>query len=397
MQGFEGKRNDGTKTIFKIKNMNIIHCICDDKFIKGAMELFNEDRRHKNTYAFIKNKKRIFKARYLSAEDILILDEREFLQCVSNYDVVILHNWFTLREQIICKIPRICKIVWLAWGFDLYNPRNPMIPIQIYGKDTLEFEKQQNSIPIWITNLLNSYRARYRQKALSRVDFFSGVYPYEYDLLKKYKKVFRAKPLDFYYGSMQFFIKDEIDTHIDNKKKNVIIGNSADPTNNHYEALTQLLKISLDKDSKIIIPLSYGGNIKYKEWIKGYANKLYPNSINALDNYLPLHEYLQLVSNCKYAIYAHKRQQASDNILMQILYGANVFLSEDSFAFNHFKELGLKIFSLESDLNDNFQGLTDDDILLNRKILAQYYGQTSLLKRVLLMNDIVQNKKIIDT
>lgn len=369
--------------------MNILHCICDDKFIKGAMELFNSDKRLNNVFVFVSQKNRLFKAKYLSEKDIVLCDESQFIKSLANYDVVVLHNWFSLREQIICEIPQKCKVVWLAWGFDLYNPRNPMIPINLYCKDTCKHEMSKNTRPAILFKLLDKYRSRYREKALSRIDYFSGVYPYEFDLLKKYQQNFNAKPLDFYYGSTNFFIKDDISDTVDDSKKDVIIGNSADPTNNHYEALTVLSKVSYIKDCNIIIPLSYGGDNEYKEWVKSYATTLFGSRCKPIDAYLPLQEYLMLVSNCKYALYAHRRQQASDNILMQIMYGANVFLSEESLALKHYKDLGLKVFSIESDLNEGFSGLNKEDIIHNREILAKYYGQSSLIKRVLLIHDII--------
>lgn len=370
--------------------MKIIHCVFDEKFMKGAMDLFNSDTRHNNTYVYIANKQRSFNAKYLTREGISVIDDNDYLDMLPNYDVVILHSWFSASERTISKIPKKCIVVWLAWGFDLYNPRNPMIPICLYGDKTNPFVSSQKHRPIWAEKIIDGIRARYRNKALKRVDFFSGVYPYEYDLLKKHKSCFRAKPLDFYYGSLNFFVSDDYSTTVNDCRKDVIIGNSADPSNNHVEALTYLSKLSLQSDTRIIIPLSYGGSRKYTEWVKDYAQKLYPGIIKPLDNYMPIEEYTQLVSNCRIAIYAHRRQQASDNILMQIIYGANVFLSEESLALDHYRSLGVKIFSIEHDLNSNFHDLCKEDIINNRKIIANYYGQSSLLRRITIMNDRIQ-------
>ena len=81
---------------------------------------------------------------------------------------------------------------------------------------------------------------------------------------------------------------------------------------------------------KCIIPLSYCGSNEYKNEIEQRAKELFKDNLVSLRSYLPMNEYLNLISKCKTAIYLHNRQQASDNIFMQLNFGARVFMSSKS-------------------------------------------------------------------
>ena len=370
--------------------MRIIHCLWDDKFMNGAIELFETDKRHSNEYYYVsKDINRPFQ--YIKSEKARRVNIESFLKIASSADVVILHSLSSLSLSAIYRIPASVKVVWFIWGFDFYGSNYPVVPLALYMPDTLRFKnthKDAFSFNKRLRILFLDLRKRFLlDKALARIDYFSGVYPYEYDLLCQTREAFHGKPLDFYYGSLPFFIKDEVDLYIKKPRKNVIVGNSGDPTNNHYEALTAISSLSLDEDGRIIIPLSYNATDEYKTWIRQYAEQLFPGKVNTLESYLPFDEYSELVSGCRVAIYNHIRQQASDNILMQMLYGAKVYLSEASLAFDYFKGLGLSVFSLESDVNSINIPISDEEIYKNRRIISSIYGESSIIQRIIKIND----------
>ena len=110
-----------------------------------------------------------------------------------------------------------------------------------------------------------------------------------------------------------------------------------------------------------------------------------------LDAYLPLNEYLQVVSNCKVAVYFHERQQASDNVLMQLMYGARVYMSETSMMYKYLKSMGFYIYSLQEDKDDINLPLTKEQIITNREILCNHYSSSKLIERIKVMNNIICN------
>ena len=226
--------------------------------------------------------------------------------------------------------------------------------------------------------------------ALKAIDYFSGVFPYEIDLIKKSHPYFRAEPIDFYYGSAKdFFIKEDVSTNINHEKKNIIIGNSANMTGNHFDVIEILSKVNIEDDSKLIIPLSYGNIRGYADAVEKEAEKIAPGRVVSLRNYMPFNEYYELISTCRTAIYAHERQQASDNIFLQMIFGARVYMSETSSAYNYLKGIGLKVYSLQSDLSLFNDAMKDEDVINNRRILSSLYAPSKLIERVKTINTIL--------
>jgi hypothetical protein len=61
-----------------------------------------------------------------------------------------------------------------------------------------------------------------------------------------------------------------------------------------------------------------------------------------------------------------------------------VYLSEEGIDYKHFKSIGCKVFSIERDLNrknkDVLMPLSEDDIIYNRNILLNFYGEDAVLR-----------------
>ena len=135
--------------------------------------------------------------------------------------------------------------------------------------------------------------------------------------------------------------------------------------------------LQLDSNGKIIIPLSYPKDNKYKDWVKKMANSIWgENHVMVLDHYLPLADYLSIVSNCRAAVYFHERQQASDNVLMQLMY-------------RYLKSLGFYIYSLQEDSEGINEALCYEHIMHNRELLSNYFSSSKLLERVKVIDDII--------
>lgn len=370
-----------------------LHCLHDDKFIDGAISLFEEDVRIENTYILFSRNPRQDSFRLIKNPKAKIEYVDSFLNCVSNFDVVILHSLGSLPIELIYRIPTPIKVVWLMWGYDFYNFR--ICNIRLIGplsRKTLTLRECARFIKSFI--LFNLVEKNSYKKTLSRIDYFSGVFPYEYDLLihlEHYNSI-KAKPIDFYYGSTDFFIPEVPQREIDNRFINVIIGNSGDFGNNTLEAF-EILKDSLDSNNveKIIVPLSYGTNKLFIDKVKQKGKAIWGDKFMPLDTFLPLKEYLDVVSNCKVAVYFHERQQASDNVLMQLMYGAKVYMSETSLMYKYLKNMGFHIYSLQKDANTINTPLTNKQIIANREILSNHYSSSKLIDRIRVMNNIICN------
>lgn len=377
--------------------MKILHCLFDDKFMDGTIRVYDCDKRHSNEYLLVKNCPEKYRLRSIKSNRVRIVSPHTFLSLAQDFDVVILHTFVCLKYYYISKIPQNCRVVLYTWGFDIYGDSYPIVPIKLYDEETREYKKKchlpkglKNKVAILLSRLRNSVDGLFRRHALSRIDYFSGVFPYEYNLVKRYHRYFNAKPVDFYYGDTDFFINDTINTDIERGKINIILGNSAAMTNNHHDALTAISNVKLPPSTKIIIPLSYAGSPEYIQWVTDYAESLFPGRVNALKDYMPLQDYLDLTSHCKVAIFFHERQQASDNIFMQMMYGAKVYMSETSLAYNYLKEEGFVVFSLQSEADKLFDDMTDEMIMTNRRLLCEKYSAHTIIDRVRLINQQIE-------
>lgn len=362
--------------------LKLLHIVTDDKFIDGAISLFECDERVDNNYIII-GKECPFK--YIKCEKVHFVSDSNALDAINRFDAVVIHSLPAIPLSIIGKINNHIKVVWFAWGYDIYEKPYNFIPQNLYGPRTKKY--------LWLSFLKRTLFKirknekeqevkRFKEVFLRRIDYFSGVFPYEVDLLKQYHPLFHAQGVDFYYGSTTFFIPEDPDTNIVHGKKNIIIGNSGNPTGNHLDALSSLSSVSLDNDTKIIIPLSYGGTDRYNLKVEKEFNKIAPGRVLILRNYMPFNEYIDIISSCRAAIFAHERQQASDNIFLQMMYGARVYLSESSYAYKYLKEIGFSIFSYQNDIRLLNKELSEEEVMNNRRLLSSLYASSKLINRV---------------
>ena len=363
----------------------------DDKFIDGAISLFDSDENIENDYVLFLPDKSDYKIQRIKNPKATTENICNFQKKTSDYDVIVLHDLKCLPLNEIADIPEKKKVVWLMWGFDFYNTQ--ICDIKLLQPVTYKsrfFLNIYGYIKEKTTYLLKDRRLY--ERALNRIDFFSGVFPYEYDLFKSLKRYpdIKAKPIDYYYGSTDFFIPEEPSIELYNNHQNIVIGNSADICNNTLDVI-EIIKDILDiaHIEHIIVPLSYGGNPNHISRIKKEGLLNWGEKFTPLDTFLPLEEYLSLISNCKSAVYYHERQQASDNVFLQLLYGARVFMSESSLMYQYLRDQGYRIFTLQRDVNLINEPLSYDEVMVNRRLLSQNYSSSKLVERVRKMNIII--------
>ena len=116
-------------------------------------------------------------------------------------------------------------------------------------------------------------------------------------------------------------------------RNHVLLGNSATPTNQHWEALLTL-KASDFEPASILIPLNYG-DMEYANWISTKARALFGSTVSCLRDFLPLNEYQQQISECGMVIMNQTRQQALGNVFWALNSGKRVFLNPNGFNFQY--------------------------------------------------------------
>jgi 4-alpha-L-fucosyltransferase (fuc4NAc transferase) len=337
--------------------MIFLHWVTDDKFIDDLISVMEYTKGfHSHTYAIVTYDDS-YEFTYIKRyEDITLIRPNDFIAVLSSYDVIVLHGLRSGAFDFLNKMPHSIKVVWFAWGYDLYSApckKHPFIKIPLYRP--LTKSGTRNNLRGYLADLhvgFNYLRdKRSIEKAISRVDYFSGVIPQEYEMMKK-NPFFKAEPLDFHY----FSLNDEVsEINLKNPSPtgdNILIGNSGDPTNNHLDAFQYLRTIDI-LDKKIYVPLSYGGTEKYREEVKSVGKKYWGDRFVPLDTFLPYEEYCKIISSCGNVVMFHERQQAMGNIRQGLWYGCKVFLSISGLPYRYYNNLGLQVFSVQHDLNAN--------------------------------------------
>lgn len=352
--------------------LHIANIIRDQKFIDGQIayhELTADLCQH--DYFIVSWTKNI-EFKYMTKKDrVQVVNPDELINILgtNKYDALFIHNFLYMPLHYMWKVPASIKVFWFAWGYDFYNtPKDqPYVSVPLLHQKSKEllrelrasqariscFTKFKRSAKHCVKNLFQYNKQDHNdnpdvyKKAVSRVDYFSGVFPLEYDLLNQ-KPEFHAQKVAYEYTNPVDWDNDfETIPKIGN---NVLIGNSADINNNHLDMLDYLKEVDFS-GKKIIVPLSYGGSKQYANKIdKAYKELLGKECLTLLE-YMSREDYLELLSSVGVGIFFHERQQATCNIEELLRHGVKLFLSETSINYRHYKSVGYHIYSLQHDFN----------------------------------------------
>ena len=219
--------------------------------------------------------------------------------------------------------------------------------------------------------------------AVSRVDYFSGVFPTEYDMVKQ-QPFFLAKQILFNYNTKKgVFTESGINRDLHPIGNTIQVGNSANKLGNHRNTFWRLRHVELGK-RKVFTPLSYGGDPLYVSTVCKMGKRMFGDNFVPLIDFMPYDEYTKMTKSVSVAIHNIIQQAAVGNILLNLWNGAKVFLPEESIGYQYFKSLGFRIFSIERELNqENIDTRLDDkDIIDNRTLIIRYYSFDAIKEKV---------------
>ena len=337
--------------------MKILHLVVDDKFYEGSRKFFDSIPTFENTYVlYVPDKK--CQLRYIkNTQGLLFCSSMMELAGMirkGNFSCVYVHSLSPKRYKLIFAIPRGVKIIWWIWGYDMYASYRmlpPLVKIPLYKEQTSRFFKNdKQNIWSWLKRmyfcLLYPFDKFKRNYVLKRIQYYSPVLPIEFEYLKKSQQIkgelfWSAVPKRYSASVFSCFPVAQ----------NILVGNSATPTNNHIDVLS-ILK-NMPKAGTIIVPMSYGNGL-YRDFVKSYINNSFDvDAVRVLDTFMPLDEYNTLVKTCSHAIFGNMRQQAVGNIHLCLKSGVKVFFYKDSILYKQFKELcGFYVYTIEDDLNE---------------------------------------------
>lgn len=373
-------------------NLKLLHIISDEKFPDAAYRQFEEVAPGASTFmlpgkkAPIRHLKEIVPVRVSKLSFL----NPWFIKSLERYDAVILHSMTDFALELIGRASRETKFVWIGMGYDYYDLIYKK-PHDMLGHETESIVKEV--MPTFgkkgprnpIKKLLRSFlftNSRKKKELIQRADVFCPVLPLESESLKSALGQFQPKIVAWNYGAQSSLIDGDSNLGFVSGD-NILVGNSATPTNNHVEVFRRLIRIQLPERSKIIVPLSYG-DACYREKIVKLGYELFGEQFQPITEFMDFDRYVSLLRSCSVMVMNHKRQQGAGNIGIGVYLGAKVFVNPNSPLYEHYRDAGMIVFSvadLEEELTEGVGGLSVGLARCNRETLQQERGREAHLRK----------------
>ena len=237
-------------------------------------------------------------------------------------DKVILHGLFKSRfTMMLFFMPWLLKkCYWVIWGGDLY------------------------SFKISERNFKWKLKEFFRRSVIRRMGHLVTYIKGDYDLATEWYGARGQYHECFVYPSNLY--KDYAIPEVKHSSINILVGNSADPSNNHLEVFDKL-EVFKDQDIKIYAPLSYG-NQTYAKKVIEEGKKQFGDKFEPLTDMMPFDQYLEFLGLIDVAIFNHKRQQAMGNTITLLSLGKKVFMRSDITPWELFEDIDVKVFDVEN-------------------------------------------------
>ena len=373
--------------------MNVLHLVPDEKFIDFfSLSVSSINGIHHDYVVWTHEPSRPLKHIKTTPIHRIVgdayLTSSEMCIDLNGCDVLVLHYLSHAAIQMLKHVPDRVVTVWSGWGADYYD-LVPGGPQSLLGPETEKISKELNdlirsrSVSKFLKyNLLPFYKNIWGNRrifsAIRRVDFFSSPVPDDYTLLKSaLRENFRAKYVQFFYGSLEetFAIGS-----CDLTGSNILVGNSATPTNNHIDVFKRLAEIDI-AGKKVIAPLNYGDS-KYRECVVEKGKYYFGKRFYPILDFMPLDKYNTLVASCSAAVMNHYRQQAVGNIGAILYRGTRLYINKKSVLFNFFQHRNAHVYDfddLNSTNNASLDGLSEDKKKQNIEMLQNFWGKKNVI------------------
>lgn len=125
---------------------------------------------------------------------------------------------------------------------------------------------------------------------------------------------------------------------------NILVGNSADPSNFHEDVFRRLQPL-IRPGMRVLVPLSYGRKANVDK-VMAAGRALLGDAFQPLLDFMPLADYQVLLSTIDIAIFNHDRQQAMGNMIALVGMGKKVFLRPQVTSWSVFQSAGAHVFDI---------------------------------------------------
>lgn len=307
-----------------MRGKKILHVASCDKFIPPYVKFINEHFNCDEHEFLIKNG--MSDSELEQSDNVCLAGRATFSKLKYHYnliikmhraDKVILHSLIDIKlvQILFCTPWLLKKCYWMIWGADLYAYK--LVSNTRKGKVN-EFLRQRV-----ISNL--GHLVTYLDGDVALARKWYGAKGNYHECLMYTSNLYKEHQLS------------------ENTKAtvNIQLGNSADPSNNHIEALEKLLPFK-NENICIFVPLSYGQQ-EYALQVITQGKEWFGDKFKPLTEFMPFEEYLSFLGSIDIAIFNHKRQQAMGNTITLLGLGKTVYIRSDTTQWQFFEKKGIKV------------------------------------------------------
>lgn len=365
--------------------IRLLHIINDEKFTNGAIKQFSAFDNPINYFLIPKNSKS--ELTFTNLDNIQ--SERVFLCSYQNKDLVnvifrinpsaiVVHGLSNEHKKIIDALGGRFTFVLNSWGSDIYDSKylcatrfKPETRRVLNANLAQRTKLVIKTILRYLTRSAEFYKFKDIDFYLSKVSIISTVVYEDFVNLKcAYPDINNLQYVPFNY-----FIELSGKLLEANRSNGVLLGNSANPQNNHLDLFSLLKRRGLSTQ-RVMVPLSYGGSDHYKDKVlrRGYEIFGRQNFI-AITDFMKPEEYNLLLDKVGFAFFYHGYQQAFGNILSLLSRGVKIFMDPSNSACKELLKIGFKVFDIRDVNVDSLIPLPFEEQKYNFDLVHKFYGK----------------------
>lgn len=245
---------------------------------------------------------------------------------ISKSNKIMLHGLNDPRLTILLWLmPWVhSKLYWIIWGADLYT--------KVIDEKTIKWK------------VMEFFRKPLIKRIGHLVTYISGDVENArrwYGATGKYHEclMYKSNTID---SELSLNLRARTTPH---EGVNILVGNSADPANNHFEVLEKLKKYAKENIC-IYVPLSYG-DTKYAAIVIEKGKEYFGEKFIPLTEFMAIDEYRDFLKSIDIAVFNHKKQQAMGNTISLLSMGKSVYIRSDVTQWAFFKEKNIACLNVE--------------------------------------------------
>jgi dTDP-N-acetylfucosamine:lipid II N-acetylfucosaminyltransferase len=399
--------------------MKILHFAPDDKFVPFVQRTFDTVFPGRNEYRIPVDTAQQPLRFVLPGAGVQAVTRRywrsqQIAADLASTDCLVINFMTPLFASAVAKAPPRVLVVWVGWGNDYYKFIEPFLgdfhlpqtaelvsrlktPPPPVHRRLLQLarrgiESPEQVLP-YLVNRNGPAAGKDRaivNRIIHRIDYVS-VLEEEKPLFEKAFPAFHKN-----YHRIQLYSAEEVFSVGPERMcgPDILVGNSATPTNNHLELFDALAALDLT-GRRLVTPLNYG-NESYGQEIARIGRGRFGDAFVPLLHFLPLDEYYHRIGNCGTVLMNHVRQQAGTTVATALYKGAKVFLRNENPLLSFYRKLGMTVRSIQDDCGEAtrpFEAPPAADRASNRQILESHWGHEAALASIVALEELVARKR----